>query len=397
MTLLESIVENNPELFKFVDILSFNPNISVKFIRKHNKYLWNMSKISFRITYDEFVNNDDLIWNFLNIIHNHRIPIKKIVEKYNLCLDLEDETDLNQEIFEDLTNIDLWDIFTENASVNEVIENPNFPWRYEILYKNKLFDIDYYKKKGIEITMCDLKERAISNIQFLDIINGKIKINDCCGCSIYKIISHIPSLSIQYIIENIDKDWDWETIFVWITFEDFNKFINYFSEILKGKNEYLKTVVSNIKIDYESLSQNINIPFEYIRDNPDKPWDYKRISERVTTDKIIDNPDFPWEWDFISVNPYLSRNFINKYHELINAKLLMHNLFDNDPIFKTFIYKKLLAKKIMNVIINDNDYISMVYNPKRIRSYKTLCELEEMKLDYNWDSNEFNEYLSKMK
>ncbi len=126
--------------------------------------------------------------------------------------------------------------------------------------------------------------------------------------------------------------------------------------------EYLLEKYPDKNWDYERLSINPNITFEYIKNNLTKEWDWEFISQRVTYKEFIDNPDLPWNYSGLSKNK-----------------------FDYES--------RILAKEIMNVIINDEKYIAKVYNPNRIRSYKSICELEELKTEFGWTDDEFNKYV----
>ncbi len=112
------------------------------------------------------------------------------------------------------------------------------------------------------------------------------------------------------------------------------------------------TVYHLIKIFHQNILKKIL----------NKDWDWKYISKRVTYEEFINNPHLPWCY-----------------------KGLSGNKFDYES--------RILAKKIMNVIINDEKYIAKVYNPNRIRSYKSICELEELKSNFGWTDEEFNKYV----
>ncbi len=95
---------------------------------------------------------------------------------------------------------------------------------------------------------------------------------------------------------------------------------------------------------------------------PDKNWQWMYISERVTYEEFINNPNLPWEYEYLFCNE-----------------------FDYES--------GILVKKIMNVIINDEKYIAKVYNPNRMRSVKSICELDELKSEFGWSDEEFSKYV----
>ncbi len=175
----------------------------------------------------------------------------------------------------------------------------------------------------------------------------------------YEGLSYNKNISINYIKNNLhvntnvnlndnlngnlNEIWHWTYISRRVTYEEF---------------------INNIELpwNYHDLSDNKNIPISYIKNNLDKNWIWWRISMRVTYKEFIDNPDLPWDYRGIS-----------------------RNNFDHES--------RILAKEIMNVIINDEKYIAKVYNPNRMRSVKSICDLNQMKLDFGWTDEEFDKYV----
>ncbi len=179
----------------------------------------------------------------------------------------------------------------------------------------------------------------------------------------YWELSRNPTISLKYIKNNlvIDRDVNlYDNV-------DINLLLKrwYWYEI--SERVTYKEFIDNPELpwNYLGLSINENIPIEYIKnslnDNTNN-WNWRYISERVKYKDFINNPDLPWDYEGLSCHTF-DCEFIK------------------------------LAKNIMNVIINDEKYIAKVYNPNRMRSVKSLCELEELKADFGWTDEEFDKYV----
>ncbi len=77
---------NNQDLEWYYNVLSYNKNIPFEYI-KNNLYdntnvnfykKWSWDWISERVTYDEFINNQDLPWDYKKLSCNENIPFEYI-------------------------------------------------------------------------------------------------------------------------------------------------------------------------------------------------------------------------------------------------------------------------------------------------------------------------------
>ena len=90
-------------------------------------------------------------------------------------------------------------------------------------------------------------------------LNSKIKeLRDVNFIYIYSCISKNPNVTIETVLENPDKPWNFYTI-----------------------------------------TLNPNITWNIVSSNPDKNWNYSYLSENpnITWDIVRDNPDIPWSID----------------------------------------------------------------------------------------------------
>ncbi len=86
---------------------------------------------------------------------------------------------------------------------------------------------------------------------------------------------------------------------------------------------------------------------------------------------------------------YLHENFVD-----INDKLIA--LFEYIKYVNSVNYETnriQLAKKTMDVIMKDEEYLSKVYDPDRIGNYMSIQELEEWRLEYRMSNEELNNYI----
>ncbi len=152
-------------------------------------------------------------------------------------------------------------------------------------------------------------------------------------------ISHNPNISLEFIKNNLDNDWCWNSITMRVTYEEFieNPNLPWRYSILTCLKfitfDYIKNNLDNdwdwyeiservtyeefienpnLPWNYSSLSSNLNIPFEYIKTNLDKSWEWAFVSSRVTHDEFINNLDLPWHYTGLSYNSNISLEDIKK-------------------------------------------------------------------------------------
>ncbi len=74
------------------------------------------------------------------------------------------------------------------------------------------------------------------------------------------------------------------------------------------------------KIDWFWISSNPNITMEFIEKYHDKEWNWNWISSNpnITMDIIEKYPDKPWNWYVISETPNLTMDIIEKYPDKLS-------------------------------------------------------------------------------
>lgn len=161
----------------------------------------------------------------------------------------------------------------------------------------------------------------------------------------WRSISHNPNVSIDIILANLDKEWDWTGLSMnqGISLLDISGhpelpwdwssvclnpnitmgFV--LANLDKGISKYwlptmpkihIRDILANhnntkIKWDWHRVSENPTITCEIIATNPGIPWDWKQISAHIGDIREITNhPDKPWHWPWISRNPTLNIAFV---------------------------------------------------------------------------------------
>ena len=113
----------------------------------------------------------------------------------------------------------------------------------------------------------------------------------------WRILSRRADITWKTIQDNPDKPWDWDNI---------SRNPNITLDIVKNNNE--------MEWDWYRISKHPNITWKMIGDNQELPWCWEGISENsnITTDIIHANPDKPWNWRRICRNPNISIRFIRE-------------------------------------------------------------------------------------
>ena len=72
---------------------------------------------------------------------------------------------------------------------------------------------------------------------------------------------------------------------------------------------------------------------------------------------------------------------------------ICENKLSYHPFFGSGVYRKALAIEFAKRIFSDEQYIAKVFNPSRMRSYKSIQELEDMRLDFGWSNVEMAKHI----
>ena len=309
-----------------------------------------------------------------------------------------------------------WNLISanDNLSINIIEENPDLPWNFVYLSKNKNINFDFiYSNLDKDWDWNMLSKHKNINTSIIH-LHPELNWN-------YQYISENPNLTWQFILDNIDKNWNWDSlsrnIHPNIIFENLDYPWNYFSICLNiNLNEKIleKVIKKNIdinsfeecknfisKFNWNILSYHQNISIKYMLDtrqlleNYNQEWNWEGLFDKIeksNLENLLENnielikkfsknknldekilkkyPNFDWDWDEISKNINISWKFIE---EMIKEKNISFN----------FIY--LSCNPIINCdIINKN--INLDWKWYWVSTNSNLnWEFVYKNLDKNWD------------
>ena len=265
--------------------LSYNPNLTKKFILKYPYKKWNigyliknnkitnfnaLSKFKYLSSYviDEY---PDKPWDWEWLIENknniskNTILYEKKYDKYRYC-------DINY-IINTVENFNKFEIIIQNIN-----KYPDKSWDWEWIIENTNIKVEKY-----------------ISIELINIY--KYKWN-------YRILSYNPNLTEEFILKYPYQNWN----------------INY--------------LIKNNKItDFNSLSKFKNINNRTINKYPDKPWDWEWLIENTNIHvenyipfNLIEKYSYKWNYWDLSYNPNLTKKFILKYpYKKWNIRYLIKN------------------------------------------------------------------------
>ncbi len=307
----------------------------------------------------------------------------------------------------------------KNITINTIEKNNDYNWFLSDVSINPNITCDF-----IVDNFNEFSDQYIYNY----IINNTFNINSCINMNptiteedidkysnIYNLsycrLSYRKNISLNYILNHLDKPWDfnevckykrdeitidiilkhpelqWNFFYISlsknITFDIVKKYrifnfdrkifsmnsnLNidivknnkwnwYWYGISKNKNITWNDVINNSELpwDYDGLSCNKNITWEIVCNNPDKPWNYTELSknESITWDIIYNNLDKKWNFfRFITHNPNVT----------IDSFLYIYNIYEksNDGYHKLEELRKNL--RFLSFDIDRNQFLEGTLN-----------------------------------
>jgi len=302
---LDTILKNTQYNWSYDDIAR-NPNINFTIVKQNPHLKWNYQILSHNrsISWTDILNAPDLPWDWRNLaekanikietirqhftefnpkllIHNPSITLEMIDNNSDLEWDWDEipmRNDLTfSQLFEMVEKYEIpllekhWIVISSQKYIywHHVLENSNFPWRYDSLSYNP-------------------------NITF-EIINE----NPQYPWS-WKYFSYNPNFKLEYLLFIPSQSWDWE----------------YISEN-HITPEFLKSF-PHFPYCYHSIQMNPLFTFQDIISYPSiKPnMNYLTLNPAITLEDIRDNRGYTWDWFWLS-----SCNF-----EIDKKKFILTNL-----------------------------------------------------------------------
>ncbi len=261
------ILHQNPEILFILNVeninyrmLSKNKNLKIRTVieNKDKMWIWKSVFENVQLNLDVMKKNPDIKWDFQAISKNRSVSQEIVIYYQNENWD-----------FKELSRHIGWKI---------VKILPDKPWDYYgISYGKRRYweespSVDGEIKRCIE---CDITQEIIDE-------NPDIPWN-------YKALSDNPNITMKYIVDKIDKEWDFSIISMNIHFDMYYKQVIeekkkdidlriciYHSNM--GIKEWKEFFDSSMEKDHKGyfllLSYNPNLPLQMIYDNPSIPWDY---------------------------------------------------------------------------------------------------------------------------
>ena len=303
----------------YIGDVSEREDLTWELIQKYSSLSWSVDSLSRLAPLDYIIEHPEQTWNYYEISARKDLTIDFIKE------------------FQDLLD---FEIISENINIEDVINNPELPWDYIALSINSKVTSDDlinhselpwdYQVLSAHIDVnfvyanpqCDWYYPSLYDRIKLDLIlpSGNKYIND--DHIKYCYLSENPNLTIDYILEHLDKPWQWEKIYSNpnISLEDIikrnlhNQYFNAFQQVypdycvenLKKLSWRIITQYVSLDIfdkypkkpwDYAELSKNKNLTMDYVLAHPDIKWNYEQLScdNQITLSDVLDHWDLPWD------------------------------------------------------------------------------------------------------
>ena len=154
-----NIIESHPEFsWNYIGI-SLNHTLTIDFVLKHRNENWNWMAISKNrgIKLSDILNHRELPWNTQLISNNKSLTIEDVLNhpelpwmymdvRINLCRRYKFNSIISMEYInkEELCCISTW--ISRYAKLDDVDNNPDFPWDYTTLSRNPLININFVLK-----------------------------------------------------------------------------------------------------------------------------------------------------------------------------------------------------------------------------------------------------------
>lgn len=157
-------------------------------------------------------------------------------------------------------------------------------------------------------------------------------------------ISNNPTITISYILNNLDKNFNWFNVSKnkGITIEDVdnNPDLKWDWRAISYGKKYTIDFIRKYKnkLDFYFISSNASIKMSDVVNNPDLPWNYSQISfnSNVTHDFVLKHPDWNWDGNLLAQNKNIHVNKMKLLFKKI--KIDKSNIFYNHTL--TYRYLK---------------------------------------------------------
>lgn len=285
--------------------VSVNPAVTFQFILDHPKLPWRSRYVSenANVTEQIILSNMSYHWCFTGLCANKNLTFE-FFKKYII-------------VPNEVMHVD-WQLLSANPAVTtmDIINNPTYNWNDRYLSSNPNITSNFILNEGKIRKWFFPSICSNSGITATDIFKSTLK---SFGEWNYKTLSDNINLPTMYVHNNLNKDWNFHSISMHTSINDFESF-------------------RRIPWDIHGLSSNINITFDYVKNNPDLPWDYPSLlmNNSIRLDEILENYDWFYNrWTlsqpmetFILSNETITFDWIKKNEKYVDWKRLSRNAFN---------------------------------------------------------------------
>ena len=236
--------------------LSENPGISIDDILSHRKLPWFWSCVSARedLRFYHVEQNPDILWDYEELSHLNGLTIEYVkskIDKEWFWPDIAKNPTLNVGPLDLVKEglVEYGDISgNPKLTIDDVKSNPMAPWNYCMLAYNAGIKIE----PGYTLPFCESCASLNPNMT-LDMVRRHLDSN--LGFSSWSGISSQNFVTIDFVVEFPDKDWDWYRL-------SRNHRIDV-SDILKHKE---------LPWRWDGVSRNPSLKIWHVTENPEIPW-----------------------------------------------------------------------------------------------------------------------------
>ena len=209
-----------------------------------------------------------------------------------------------------------WFSLSKNPRITtkDVSQHPELPWDWKGLSRNPMILSDHNFVKE-HLSKMD-KENLIKTMPLSFLLQHSI--HYFFSYIFWKCISVNPTLTTQFVLDNLQEEWYWPSLSCHPSFTP---------EFIEGH--------SNFPWDWKSIGCNESITPEFVERHIHKQWDWSKLSQNPRMiPLILSHPEYPWNWHMVSSNPSLTKELIQQYNdkEWNWSVISMHLPFTKDDL-----------------------------------------------------------------
>ena len=161
-------------------------------------------------------------------------------------------------------------------------------------------------------------------------------------------VSHNPNLTMEFVEKNPGKPWNWKVLSshpnMTIDFVKKQLTQNWYN--IMNPNITIEDIDEIHDPEFEVLSSCITIEFiEKNREQLEWVWHLLSANSNIKIEDIEAHPEYPWDLKFVSVNPNLTMEFIDKRASELDFGMISENKFTYERTRTTKMTSFMLLEK----------------------------------------------------